>query len=204
MTEPEWSPAPPSAPFAPWFSRAELVAAYLAVFGLVVLGSVLGILWHFWSNTPTRGLVYTAHSIVPDETEGFVSSDGRFAVLTTVLGLLAGLLAWLWRSRRGWLMIAGLTIGAVAGSIATDLVGHLLGGGRSSGTVNTVLPRLPLQVHAYGLLFLEGAAALAVYLICALSASADDLGTGEQVTIVFPPPLPPGAWPAPGGGHAIS
>ncbi|HSY15029.1 MAG TPA: hypothetical protein VK816_03510, partial [Jatrophihabitantaceae bacterium] len=46
-----------------------------------------------------------------------------------------------------------------------------------TGPVNTLLPRLPLQVHAHGLLVVEAALALIVYLICALFAARDDLAS---------------------------
>jgi hypothetical protein len=149
----------------------------LGIVGLLAgVGIVLGIVWHLWSRTPTAGLVYTSHSIVPDETEGFISSDGRFAVLTGAIGLLAGVLAWTRRAYRGPAIATALTVGGVLGAILTDVIGRLLGGGKDTGTLNTVLARLPLQVHAIGLVGLEAALALLAYLLPALFVTADDLG----------------------------
>ena len=159
----------------PWFYPREVRVAAATFLALLVVGALLGLVWHLWSRTPTQGLVYTQHAIIPDETEGFISSDGRFLVLTGVAGLLAALIVWFRPGGRGPLVAAALAGGGVAGALATDLVGHLAGGGSDTGPVNTLLARLPLQVHAHGLLVVEAALALIVYLICALFASRDDL-----------------------------
>jgi hypothetical protein len=168
-----------------WVSGGEMRFAGWTVLTLVGVGALLGIGWARWSRTPTRGLVYTAHSIIPDQTEGFISSDGRFVILTGVVGILAGLLAWRWRAQRGPLAVAGLAVGTTLGALATSLVGGLLGGGKSTGTVNTLLSRLPLRVHALGCLFIEGALALIVYLLFTLFTTPDDLGRPAA-----PAPLP--------------
>jgi len=72
----------------------------------------------------------------------------------------------------------------VIGALVTDLVGHTVGGGKDTGTLDTVVPRLPLEVHAPGVLFLEGAGALLVYLLCTLFAASDDLGNPRTSTPV--------------------
>jgi hypothetical protein len=171
-------PAP--RPGDPWFTRAELRVAALTIATLAALGALAGLAWSAWSDTATRGLVYTKTAIVPDQTEGFISSDGRFAVLTGVLGLLAGLIVWRLRAVRGPVAVAGLALGAVIGAALTDLVGHAVGGGTESGKVGVVLSRLPLEVHAIGLIFLEAMLALVVYVICAAFINPDDLGVDRR------------------------
>jgi hypothetical protein len=179
---------PPTAPMPPdldvgeaWFSRGELRFAGLIIAALAVVGALLGVAWKFWATTATRGLVYTGHAIVPDQTEGFISTDGRFAILTGITGVVAGGAIWLWRAHRGPIALAALGVGGVIGSLLTDLVGRALGGGKDTGTLNTVLPRLPLQVHAVGVLVLESLLALLVYIVCALFVSPDDLGRGKYL-----------------------
>jgi hypothetical protein len=168
-------PQPPLQPREPWVSSTELRFATWVIAILVALGALLGVGWARWSRTPTRGLIYTGHAIIPDQTEGFISSDARFVVLTGVTGLLAGLLAWRWRAPRGPVAVAALAVGGVLGALVTSLVGAVLGGGRATGAINTVVPRLPLRVHALGCLFIEAALATALYLLFTLFVTPDDL-----------------------------
>jgi hypothetical protein len=168
---------------------------------LAVAGAAAGPVWAAWSHTATRGLVYTKTAIIPDQTEGFISSDGRFVVITGLIGLVAGLAAWLRRDVRGPVVAGALALGGVLGALLTDLVGGLAGGGRDTGAVGSVLTRLPLSVHAQACLLVEAIAALIVYSIGALSAKPDDLGRPD-------PPVPALVGPAVdlqyagGDGHA--
>ena len=91
-------------------------------------------------------------------------------------------IAWFWRSSRGWLTAAALAVGAVTGALVTDMVGRMVAGGTDTGALDTVLPRLPLEVHAHGYLFVEGAGAMLVYLLCALFSPSDDLGNPATPT----------------------
>jgi hypothetical protein len=165
---------PPAA--EPWVTRGDLRFAAFTIGGLAVVGALAGLIWAGWSHTATRGLVYTKTAIIPDETEGFISSDGRFAVITAVIGLVAAIVVWRWRDARGPFMAAALAAGCVIGALITDLVGRLMGGGTTSGTVGTVLRRLPLEVHATGLVFLQALLAVGLYVIVAAFVNPDDLG----------------------------
>jgi Protein of unknown function (DUF2567) len=171
----------------PWWVRRDLLAAAWIVGALVVVGALLGLLWQ-WVSPRTVGLVLPGGGIVPDETEGFVGADGWFAGLTLGVGLVAPLVVW---SRRGWrgpVAVAALAVGGLAGAAATALVGRLTGGGRSGGPVNAVI-RLPVSVHAWGLLCLEGAAAVLVYGLLVAFAAGDDLGRDGGGRPAEPDPL---------------
>lgn len=172
---------------ARWAAPEEVRAGLLIIAALVVLGALLGIVWEVWSPPGPAGLIVPGGAIEADESEAFIAADGRFAVLVFVVGLAAGLLAWFLRRRRGPAVAAALAIGGVAGAALTNLVGHLLRGGSASGAAYTVVRHLPLSVHATGLLFLEAAVAVLVYLLCTAFAAADDLGR-----------------PEPGAGRAVS
>ncbi len=169
-------PLTPEPPRDPWFTRAELRLAAVTIVVLATLGALAGLGWAAWARTATRGLIYTNTSIIPDETEGFISSDGRFALITAVIGLAAGLLLWRRRAQRGPVVVAALGVGAVAGALLTDLVGHLVGGGTANGTVGHVVPRLPLQVHAFGFVLVELIVAVGAYTLCVAFVHPDDLG----------------------------
>lgn len=160
----------------PWVTRGDLRFAAFVVAGLAVTGALAGLVWGAWSRTATRGLVYTKTAIIPDQTEGFISSDGRFAVITAVIGLVAAVIVWRWRGARGPFTAAALAGGCALGAFITDLVGRSIGGGTTSGTVGTVLRRLPLEVHATGLVFLQALLAVGLYVIFAAFINPDDLG----------------------------
>lgn len=162
--------------FAQWVSADELRAAAWVAVSLVVLGALLGVLWQRWSPPGPLGFVVAPHQVQADETEAFVAADGRFAVISLVVGVLAGALLWLRRATRGPVAVVALAVGGLGGALLTNLVGHLLRGGRSSGPAHTLIHQLPLTVHMRGVLLLEAASAVLVYGVCAAFAPDDDLG----------------------------
>jgi hypothetical protein len=155
-----------------------VAGAYL-VAALAAVGAVLGVLWQWWSPPGPLGYVVAPHAIQPDETEAFIAGDGRFAVMCAAAGLLAGVAAWRHERTRGPVIASALAVGGLAGSLLTDLVGHLLGGGSSDGRPKAIVPELPLMVHMRGLLLVEAAVAVLVYGLCVSFAAADDLGRPE-------------------------
>lgn len=146
---------------------------------LIVLGVVLGVVWELWSPPGPRGGVLTA-GIQADETESFAAADGRYALLTGVLGILAGIAAWYLRRHRGPVVAAALALGGVGGGLLTVLVGHLIRGTGSTYRCGTetgkCIDHLPLWVQMHGLWFLEAALAVLVYSIFVAFAADDDLG----------------------------
>jgi Protein of unknown function (DUF2567) len=168
--------AEPSPPREPLTSRGEVLLAVITVVGLVILGVLLGLLWAKISPDRPRGLVIDA-GIIPDETESFVASDGRFAIITGLVGVVSALALWLYPGWRGPTALAGLAVGSALGALATDGVGRLVGGGHSSGKVNSTISALPLQVHATVLLAVQCLLAMLVYFLLSLFSSHDDLGS---------------------------
>jgi hypothetical protein len=163
-----------------WAPREDVRAGAYLVLALAVLGALLGILWHWWSPPGPLGYVVAPHVVQPDETEAFIAGDGRFAVICASAGLLAGLVAWFRRSRRGPVTALALGLGGLLGSYLTGVVGHALAGGTGNGQSNTLLRHLPLSVHMHGLFLLEATVAVLVYGVCASFAAEDDLGRPES------------------------
>ena len=183
-------PAPSFAP-APWITKADLRFAGVVAAALAVLGAAAAPLWSAISPH-SRAIVISSSVVIPDETEGFVSADGRFLVITALIGLVAGLVCWSRRSYRGPVVAAALAVGGTLGSAITALLGHQLSSGRGSGPVGTII-RLPVTLHAHGFIAVEGALALLVYLVGTLFVAPDDLGRPAE------PVGPPGQSAGAGG-----
>jgi uncharacterized protein DUF2567 len=160
-------------------SSDDVRAGAILIAVLAAAGALLGLLWQWWSPAGPIGLVISRGAIQPDETEAFVAGDGRFAVITAAVGLVAGLLAWRRRERRGPILALALGVGGMCGALLTEAVGHLVRGGSDAGAAGQLIEHLPLSVHASGLLFLEPAAALLVYGLYVAFANSDDLGRPE-------------------------
>ena len=172
----------PARPAAPADTR-QVRAAGLLFVALAALGCLLGPVWSWWSPPGPLGERIPA-GVIADETEAFIAADGRFAVLTTVVGLLAGIAMWFARSVRGPGIVAALGLGGLVGAALTGVVGHAVRGQGHEVPVTPQVSRidhLPLQVHASGLLLLEGAAAVLAYGLCVAFAAHDDLGRPDPV-----------------------
>lgn len=183
MTEPQplgLPPVPPvpPRPREPWARAGELRAAAWLAGALIVAGPLVGLVWQAIAPR-TQGFVYMPHSVVPDESEAFIASDGRFLFLTGAVGLVAAVVAWTWRSSRGPVVAAALAAGGLVGALLTDLVGRAVGGGHADGPLKATFT-LPVVVHARGLLFAEAMLAVLVYGACAVFAKRDDLNRRED------------------------
>ncbi len=167
--------------------RAQLRVAGWLVLGLAVVGAALGVLWQAWSPPGPLGAVLPA-GIQADENEAFVAGDGRFVLITGLVGLAAGVLAWrLGRLRRarGPYVALALGVGGLIGAALTEWVGYLVRGSGTSFACNAASRRcihhLPLTVHMHALLLAEPLAAVLVYTLCVAFAASDDLGRPDFV-----------------------
>jgi hypothetical protein len=147
--------------------------------------------------------VLQSGAIIPDETEGFIGTDGWFALLTAVAGLVAAIVVWTRRPWRGPAAVLSLAVGGVAGALVAALVGRLAGGGHGGGKPGALIT-LPVSVHAIGLLFLEAAVAVLVYGLLVAFTARDDLGRTEPSAPADPtePSAPAGPTEPPDAGGA--
>jgi hypothetical protein len=183
--------APPDAQFDRRGDRqVQIRAAGWLAFALAVIGAVLGPVWEAWSPPGPVGAVLPA-GIQADENEAFVAGDGRFVLITGLVGLAAGIVAWRvgrLRLARGPYVALGLGVGGLAGAAFCELVGNLVrGSGRTfscSAASGRCIDHLPLTVHMHALLLAEPIAALLVYNLCVAFAAADDLGRPDPVGAV--------------------
>ena len=172
-------PVAPTDPVAPLDLRRDLRAALLIVVAMAAAGLLLGLIWAWWSPGSRPGYLLARNVVVPDDSEAFIGGDGRFAVLTVAIGVLAPFVVWFGRIARGPLAALALTLGGLAGAALSEWTGNLIAGGTTHGQVDTVLPKLPLTLHMHGLRFAEAAAAVLVYGLCVSFAVADDLGVAD-------------------------
>ena len=158
----------------PWVDRRDVYAGAWIVAALAVAGIPLGLIWQAVSPR-SAGLIIQSGAIVPDESEAFIGTDGWFALLTGIVGLIAAVVVWTRRSWRGPAAVIALALGGVLGAMVTVLVGHLAGGGHSTGKAGALIT-LPVSLHATGLLCVEAAVAVLVYGLLVAFTTRDDLG----------------------------
>lgn len=156
----------------------------LIVAVLALVGAVLGPVWELWSPPGPAGVILPA-GIQADESEAWAASDGRFALITAVVGLVAGVLAWYLprlRAVRGPYVALALAVGGVVGAMLTDLVGWALRGHGKHYPCGQLscIDHLPLSVQMHGLWFLEAFVAVLVYGLFVAFAVADDLGWPDR------------------------
>jgi len=179
MSPPSWVGPSASTPelrpdaSAPWVTRRDLRVGGVLVGCFALAGVLLGFVW--LAIAPRgHGFAYLNHTVLPLENESFVASDGRFLLLTAGVGLAAGLLSWLDRASRGPAVAAALGAGGLFGAVLTEVVARVTGGGTTTGAIGDTL-KLPVTVHAPGLLLAEPVSALFVYGVFVLFAKRDDL-----------------------------
>src|SRR6476469_8602529 len=116
----------------PWVVRRDVYIGGWVVAALALVGVPLGLIWQAVSPR-SAGLVLQSAAIIADETEALIGTDGRFALLPGVVGLIAALVVgprWSWR---GPATVVAVGLGGVVGAAVTARVGHLTCGGESTG-----------------------------------------------------------------------
>ena len=150
------------------FRRPYAVGAAIAVV-LTVLGVPVGVVWS--TIAPRAGLIAVApgQAVLADpESAAYFAADGRFAMLTMAVGVVAAIVAYALAGRsHGTAAAVGLAVGGVLGSLAAWQTGRLpsLGGYRHALHAATAGDQLtaPLTLHARGVLVLGALAAVAAF-----------------------------------------
>jgi len=101
----------------------------LAAFGAIVVASVLlgapaGLLWSAVAPRLTVDVTDTGQSADNlESTKAFIGADGSYLVVTLVVGLLCGALAWRFARRSGPYTVVGLVVGGVLAALIAESVG---------------------------------------------------------------------------------
>jgi hypothetical protein len=167
---------------------ADLRVASWMTLALLVVGAAVGPAWAAWSGPQQRafvgdGQVIARGKLYPfDEVETMAAADGRYAVIVAAVGLVAALVAWIYRAgNRGPLAVMALLLGGLGGAALTWFTGYLTGGGSYDGQPGTTIKHLPLTLHMPGLLLVEPALGLLLYGLLVAFAARDDLGRPDPV-----------------------
>jgi hypothetical protein len=170
-------------------SAARPLAALVA--GQLLAGVLIGLIWLWWSPRTIAYMVPLgrdgANVVIPDESESQIAGDGRFFLLCLIIGLAAGLSAWLLLPRRrGPVTLLLLALGGGASSLLAAGVGRLFSSGTPHPAAQTPYhPRLSL--HSPVMLVIQSLFAVASYCVLAGLTSDPDF-TGVEA---LPPPAKP-------------
>ncbi|MBV9640238.1 MAG: DUF2567 domain-containing protein [Mycobacteriaceae bacterium] len=176
-------------------------AVVVVVAGLAVAGALLGGVWVLVAP-PVHGVValnrsgQRLHVYLGNEADHFFVSAVMMVGLVIAVAVVAAVLVWQWRRRRGPAMVAGLVFGGVAAAAAATAVGAGLARLRYGAVDVATAPvspqhrvyyvteastvffgHAPLQVLAT--LLLPAAAAALTYATMVAASAHDDLDVGD-------------------------
>jgi hypothetical protein len=162
--------------------RADLGAGALLALALAGVGVPAGVLW--WLLAPRADFRITEDGPVvvgSPSTELLVADDAIFVLIMAVVGLLAGLAAWLLRRHRGVTLLAALAVGTAACGAVAWLVGEMLGEGPTQAELSDVggVVTTGLDLGATAALAVAPFVALLVYVIGVVVNASDGLGRSE-------------------------
>lgn len=170
---PDWRPEPyagygPLPPRRPLLERGDLLAGALtAVIGLL-LGGPVGLVWE--AISPHLHLA----AAVDGSEEAFraeVAADGRFLVISAVVGVLCGVAALVLARRRGPGVVAGLVAGGLLGAAVAARLGQharhdtILSALEKLGASEGALPVVDFRLRTLGLLVVWPLVAAVTYAV---------------------------------------
>jgi hypothetical protein len=165
---------------------------------LLLCGLPAGLLW--WALAPRARFEVTRDGPVAvgrPSAELLIADDGVFTLLLAGLGLLAGVVAWRLRRRRGVAVLLALAVGALLAAVLAWQLGQLLGPPPTQAQLADVGAQVTtgLRLNSLAALAVGPFLAVLTYVLAALFASAEDLDRPDPLPPAAPPPLP-GAAPA--------
>ena len=164
----------PSRPQGSWRPLAWLAAAQL------LAGLLAGLVWRLTAPSTVSYLISGADGkppfVVPDESESQIAGDGRFVLLSVLLGAVFGLAAWRLRRLRGPVVLGALAVAGLLSSLLARAVGELLSTGSADRQLDAAFtPQLSL--HSAPALGIQAFVAVLVYTARAGLSADPDLET---------------------------
>ncbi|MDQ6650343.1 MAG: hypothetical protein M3Z02_09540, partial [Actinomycetota bacterium] len=91
------------------------------------LGGPAGLVWALVSPRVAVQTGPSGPQLLEPETKAFVAADGLFLLVTSIVGLICGLLAWRLARRYGIPVLLALVVGGLLASLVAWKTGRLLG-----------------------------------------------------------------------------
>ena len=158
--------------------RGDLRWAGITLAVLAVTGAPAGVLW-WWLAPRAQARVTSGglSAIGNPSPELLAADDVIFTLVLAGLGLLAGLVVWFRRSRRGLAALGALAVGTAAAGALAWQVGGLLGPAPTSAELHRVGARVTtgLDLHSLPALAVGPFVAVLVYVLAAVISGTDDL-----------------------------
>ena len=147
--------------------------------GQSAFGLVIGLIWFGWAPGTVAYVVAIGGAgtvLIPAENESEIAGDGRFVVLSVLVGALAAIVAWRMRGIRGPAVPAALALGALLGSLVARMVGELMAGGATTHPVPNTAVAPPLTLHSLPALFVQSFFAVLIYTGLSVLSTDPELG----------------------------
>jgi hypothetical protein len=151
--------------------RRQLLTATVTTLVIALPGALVGFVWQAISPS-VRYVVLGGKPVLADpETQALISTDGRYAILTALAGVVCGAAGYLAAGRgTDMAMAAGLAIGGIGAALLAWRLGHQIGlpafqhalRGAKDGAFVTG----PASLHATGALVFWPILALGVFALC--------------------------------------
>jgi len=185
-------PSPPPAPWQghhcapvpvrPWYAGlrvadGEVRTALRLVLSLAVAGIPVGLLWLVLAPRREYEVVAGGYLALEPQSEALIGADSWLLILTTLLGVLAAVLAWWIVRARGVAIVLGLATGMVVAAVVAWQIGELLGTGPTeaqTAQIGTIVT-LGLGLRAVPVLVIGAFISTLTYLVVVSFAPSDDL-----------------------------
>jgi hypothetical protein len=186
--------------------RADLRSSLVVTGVLLLAGLPAGLLW--WAVAPRARFEVTEDGAVVlgrPSTELLIADDGVYTLVLAGLGLLAGVVAWRLRRRRGVAVLLALTLGTLLAALLAWQVGETLGAGPTADQLADVGARVTtaLRLNSIASVAVGPFAAVLTYVVATLLSDSEDLdrpGPGAAATALPDEERPvPAGEPAPQG-----
>jgi hypothetical protein len=186
-------------------TRSEILGDLRPVLRLVIAvvagGLLLGVLWALVAPGQTMVTTATGASAgLASEADHVFDATAVFFLLACAYGVVAGVLAWRVRARRGPVTLFGVALASTAAAWVAARVGTWLAGpltdrnpvgvlldraeASSSGTPGAPIPAtlvtVPAELGSFWTVLGAGVGAVLAYLLCAIALGVDDLGRPES------------------------
>ncbi|WNV77371.1 DUF2567 domain-containing protein [Geodermatophilus sp. DSM 44513] len=194
-----------------WAGRAELRAdlpGSLVLAGVLLLTGVpAGLLW--WALAPRATFEVTAEGPVPvgrPPTELLIADDAVYSLLLASLGLVAGLVAWRLRRRRGVATVLAVAVGTALAALVAWQLGQVLGAGPTPAELADVGTRVitPLRLTSTAALAVAPFLAVLAYVVATLLTPSEDLDRPGPEPAAGPLQGPAASVRAEGGSGSVN